>query len=110
MNKTVSTASKELTYDYLVIATGYRNNFEIVPGLKPTDGNAVTITTLEDAIKAGEVWKKFLKDPGVIILTDKILPPRKHGVLIPGPQAHLLKIAFEKYFLCKARNGYVRLP
>lgn len=315
--KTVKTATKELAYDYLIIATGYKNNFDIVPGLKPADGNAVTITTLEDAIKAGEAWKKFLKDPGdiviaatqgagcfgaayeflfntsyqlkkagikkkvnlsyvtsepflghfgigglphgeallgmflkkekitaytdkafeyvdkgnirttdgvdhpfkyamvippflgqdvakssgladdkgyiavrptyqttkyddiyavgiaaavavpwitptpvgipktgfptevmahtaaknvvaqiegripdaekefgdikaicvmdagnngVIILADKMLPPRKHGVLIPGPQAHLLKIAFEKYFLWKAKNGYVRLP
>ena len=25
---------------------------------------------------------------GVIILADKMLPPRKHGVLIPGPQSH----------------------
>jgi sulfide:quinone oxidoreductase len=47
---------------------------------------------------------------GVIILADKMLPPRKHGVLIPGPQAHMMKIAFEKYFLWKARNGYVNLP
>jgi NADH dehydrogenase FAD-containing subunit len=47
---------------------------------------------------------------GVIILADKMLPPRKHGVLIPGPQAHAMKLAFEKYFLWKARNGYVTLP
>ena len=47
---------------------------------------------------------------GVIILADKMLPPRKHGVLIPGPQAHLMKLGFEKYFLWKARNGYVQLP
>lgn len=47
---------------------------------------------------------------GVIILADKMLPPRKHGLLIPGPQAHLLKLGFEKYFLWKARNGYVQLP
>ena len=47
---------------------------------------------------------------GVVILADKMLPPRKHGVLIPGPQAHLMKLAFEKYFLWKARNGYVTLP
>jgi sulfide:quinone oxidoreductase len=47
---------------------------------------------------------------GVIILADKMLPPRKHGVLIPGPQAHLMKLAFEKYFLWKARHGYVTLP
>jgi sulfide:quinone oxidoreductase len=47
---------------------------------------------------------------GVIILADKMLPPRKHGILIPGPQAHLMKLGFEKYFLWKARNGYVQLP
>ncbi len=47
---------------------------------------------------------------GVIILADKMLPPRKHAVLIPGPQAHAMKVGFEKYFLWKARNGYVNLP
>src|SRR5271165_1723230 len=47
---------------------------------------------------------------GVIILADKMLPPRKHGMLIPGPQAHLMKLGFEKYFMWKARNGYVNLP
>ncbi|WP_067793567.1 NAD(P)/FAD-dependent oxidoreductase [Actinomadura formosensis] len=47
---------------------------------------------------------------GVMILADHLLPPRKGGILIPGPQAHAAKLAFEKYFLWKARNGYVRLP
>ena len=47
---------------------------------------------------------------GVIILADKMLPPRKHGLLIPGPQAHVMKLGFEKYFLWKARNGHVQLP
>jgi sulfide:quinone oxidoreductase len=47
---------------------------------------------------------------GVVILADKMLPPRKHGVLIPGPQSHAMKLAFEKYFLWKARHGYVSLP
>jgi len=47
---------------------------------------------------------------GVIILVDKMLPPCEHGVMIPGPQAHLMKLGFEKYFLWKARNGYVTLP
>jgi sulfide:quinone oxidoreductase len=47
---------------------------------------------------------------GVLILADKMLPPRKGGVLIPGPQAHAAKLAFEHYFLWKARHGYVRLP
>jgi NADH dehydrogenase FAD-containing subunit len=47
---------------------------------------------------------------GVVILADKMLPPRKHGVMIPGPQSHVAKVAFEKYFLWKARHGYVKLP
>lgn len=47
---------------------------------------------------------------GVVILADKMLPPRHHGVLVPGPHAHAMKIAFEKYFLWKARHGYVNLP
>lgn len=47
---------------------------------------------------------------GVVILADKMFPPRKHGVLIPGPQAHLMKLGFEKYYLWKMRNGYVGLP
>lgn len=47
---------------------------------------------------------------GVVILADKMLPPRKHGMLIPGPQAHLMKLGFEKYFLWKMRHGYTQLP
>lgn len=47
---------------------------------------------------------------GVMILADKMLPPRKAGVMIPGPQAHAAKLAFEKYFLWKSRHGYVKLP
>lgn len=47
---------------------------------------------------------------GVVILADRMLPPRKHGVLIPGPQSHAFKLAFERYFLWKNRHGYVNLP
>ena len=47
---------------------------------------------------------------GVVILADKMLPPRKHGLLIPGPQAHLMKLGFEKYYLWKMRHGHVNLP
>ncbi len=47
---------------------------------------------------------------GVLILAEKMFPPRKHGMLIPGPQNHLFKLAFEKYFLWKMRNGKITLP
>ena len=47
---------------------------------------------------------------GVIVMADHTLPPRKHGVLIPGPQAHAMRLGFEKYFMWKAQNGHVMLP
>ncbi len=47
---------------------------------------------------------------GVLILADRMLPPRKHGVMVPGPQSHGLRVAFEKYSLWKAQHGYVNLP
>ena len=39
----------------------------MIPGLGP-DGNAYTITTLEDAIHAGEGWRRFLDQPGDIVI------------------------------------------
>jgi len=47
---------------------------------------------------------------GVLILADHMLPPRKAAIMIPGPQVHAMKLAFEKYYLWKSRHGYVRLP
>src|SRR6516164_10659659 len=63
----VTTTGGTYDYDYLVIATGYRNNFDVVPGLGP-GGNAYTITTLGDAIKAGEGSRRFLRAPGDIVV------------------------------------------
>lgn len=47
---------------------------------------------------------------GVLILADHMLPPREHGVLVPGPQNHAAKLAFEKYYMWKMRGGHVALP
>lgn len=63
----VETTAGSQSYDYLVIATGYRNRFDVIPGLGP-DGHAYTITTLEDAVHAGEGWKRFLADPGDVVI------------------------------------------
>jgi len=46
-------------------------------------------------------------DTGIIMLSDHILEPRKHRWLIPGPEAHWAKLAFEKYFLATRRHGMV---
>jgi len=54
-----------VSYDYLVIATGTRNKPEAVEGLFE---NTKTITTLGDAESAGREWKKFLNNPGDIVV------------------------------------------
>ncbi|MGE0730809.1 MAG: NAD(P)/FAD-dependent oxidoreductase [Acidimicrobiia bacterium] len=66
-SRKVETTAGVYDYDYLVIATGYRNDSEVIPGLGP-DGNAYTITTLEAAIRAGEGWRKFLENPGPVVI------------------------------------------
>jgi len=65
--QSVDTTAGTFAYDYLVIATGYRNDFAVAPGLGP-DGHAYTITTLEDAVRAGEGWRRFLDHPGDIVV------------------------------------------
>jgi sulfide:quinone oxidoreductase len=42
----VETSVGAYDYDYLVIATGYLNDFDVIPGLGP-QGNAYSITSLE---------------------------------------------------------------
>jgi sulfide:quinone oxidoreductase len=65
--RTVTTTSGRYYYDYLVIATGYRNKFDVLAGLGP-DGYAQTITTLADAEQAAVAWAKFLDDPGPVVI------------------------------------------
>ena len=54
-------------YDYLVIATGYLNDFEVIPGLGP-EGNAYTITDLPGAVDAAEGWARFVNEPGPVVV------------------------------------------
>lgn len=63
----VETTAGPQDYDYLVIATGYRNRFDVIPG-QGEGGNAHTLTTMDDATHAGEGWKRFLADPGDIVI------------------------------------------
>jgi NADPH-dependent 2,4-dienoyl-CoA reductase/sulfur reductase-like enzyme len=63
----VETTQGSYGYDYLVIATGYRNQADVIPGLEVANA-AYMITTLEDAIHAGEGWRRFLDDPGPVVV------------------------------------------
>ena len=44
---------------------------------------------------------------GLILSSDDFLGPRDHTWLIPGPEAHWAKVAFEKCFLATRRHGIV---
>src|SRR6266508_3806432 len=63
----VETSRGAYDYDYLVIATGYLNDFDVVPGLGP-GGNAHAITDLEGAVEAAVGWSRFLNDPGPVVV------------------------------------------
>ncbi len=58
---------KELSYDYLVIATGPRLAFEEVPGLGP-DGFTQSVCSQDHSMQAWTRYQEFLKNPGPIII------------------------------------------
>jgi sulfide:quinone oxidoreductase len=60
----VETTQGDFEYDYLVIATGYRNDLDIVPGMHETP----TITSLPAAERTATAWQEFLKDPGDVVI------------------------------------------
>ncbi len=57
-----------LDYDYLFIGTGAHLNFDAIPGLGPESGYTHSVCTLEHALLAQEAWRKFLEDPGPIVV------------------------------------------
>lgn len=58
---------KEMSYDYLVIATGPRLAFEEVPGLGP-DGFTQSVCSQDHSAQAWQRYQEFLKNPGPIIV------------------------------------------
>ena len=53
------------SYDYLVIATGTQVDFNRVEGFRE---NSTTIVNPETAAKSAEAWRKFLDNPGDIVI------------------------------------------
>lgn len=66
-NKVVLKDGQVIDYDYLVIATGPKLAFDEVEGLGP-ERNTVSVCTVDHAEKAYDDWKKFVQDPGPIIV------------------------------------------
>ncbi len=56
-----------MDYDFLVIATGPKLAFDEVEGLGP-HGNTHSVCHVDHAVKAGQDWQAFCKDPGPIVV------------------------------------------
>ena len=74
-----------------VLATACASRPEVKAPLASLDAKAV--------IDAG--------DGGAILAADQVLEPRDGAWLVPGPEAHWAKVAFERYFLATRRRGLV---
>lgn len=64
----VKTDKRELSYDYLIIATGPSYNFKIVPGLGPIGGYSQSVCNIHEAEGCQRAWQEFLKEPGPVVV------------------------------------------
>ncbi len=58
---------KTVDYDFLIIATGPKLAFDEVEGLGP-EGNTHSICHVDHAVRAGDAWNQFIKDPGAVVV------------------------------------------
>ena len=56
-----------LNYDFLIIATGPKLDFDAIEGLGP-EGYTESICSIDHAEKAYESWQEFVKNPGPIVV------------------------------------------
>ena len=64
----VFTDKGEIPYDYLLIATGAKYNFSVVPGLGPDEGTSHSVCSLKHAMDSAEAWLEFVQDPGPVVI------------------------------------------
>ena len=66
-NQIELTDGRNVTYDYLVIATGPKLAFDEVPGLGP-EGHTHSVCQVEHAVNSGKAWERFVETPGPIVV------------------------------------------
>jgi len=66
-NEVTTAPGTVVPYDYLIIATGPKLAFDEIEGLGP-DKNTVSVCTVDHAEKAYEEYRKFLDNPGPVII------------------------------------------
>lgn len=67
-NSTIRTEDGQLSYDYLVLATGPKLEWDAIPGLGPSQGYTHSVCSLPEALEAEVAWQEFLKNPGPVIV------------------------------------------
>jgi sulfide:quinone oxidoreductase len=66
-NRVVLNDGSEITYDYLIIATGPELAFDEIPGLGPR-GNTQSICQIDHAIQAHHSFEALVKKPGPVVI------------------------------------------
>ena len=66
-NRRITTAKDSIAYDYLILATGPKIDFESVPGLAPGK-TSWSICTIDHALETRKAWNEFLKNPGPVVI------------------------------------------
>ncbi len=66
-NTMVLENGEEITYDFLIIATGPELAFDEIEGLGP-EGNTHSICHVEHAVTTGQAFDEFCKNPGPLIV------------------------------------------
>ncbi|MBI5073737.1 MAG: FAD-dependent oxidoreductase [Nitrospirae bacterium] len=97
----VKTATREFSYDHLVISTGPHLSFDEIPGLGPDKGYTDCTFTLDHAVRTGQTWKKILEDPGPVVVGSSQM------VSCFGPTYEL---AFEMHDELKRRKMRHKVP
>ncbi len=57
-----------LTYDYLVVATGVKMNFDVVDGIRPEDGKIQNIVIPKLALKTKVAFEELVRNPGPVVV------------------------------------------
>lgn len=65
--KVILESGKEVSYDYLIVATGPTLAFDKIEGLGP-EGFTQSVCDVNHAVNANENWEKFCADPGPIVV------------------------------------------
>ncbi|TNE63730.1 MAG: NAD(P)/FAD-dependent oxidoreductase [Rhodobacteraceae bacterium] len=66
-NKITLASGREVTYDYLVLATGPELAFDEIEGFGP-EGYTHSVCSIEHASESGAMWDDFCANPGPIVV------------------------------------------